>query len=156
MIVQGITMKKSSIILVIIIVIVIGAAFAVWLLSDRDSSQESSGSSTTNSNSSGTSGSSNSNADEPVSNPVVTYDGSSFSPDTLTISVGDTVTFRNDSSTEVWPASDDHPTHTNLSGFDPQRGLESGEDYSFTFEESGEWGYHNHLNPGQNGVIIVE
>lgn len=144
-------MKKSSLILVIVLVIVAAAAIVFWSMRGS-SNDENNTEDTTTVNDNTNSGESTDQA----SGTVVTYDGNSFSPETLTINVGDTVTFRNDSSTEVWPASDDHPTHTNLSGFDPQRGLEPGEDYSFTFEESGDWGYHNHLSPGQTGIVIVE
>lgn len=55
----------------------------------------------------------------------------------------------------MWVASDPHPTHTGLSGFDSGRGYGEGENYSFTFNEPGNWGFHNHLNSGDTGKIIV-
>lgn len=153
-------MKKSSIIIVIVIVVAVLVAFAAWALQgDEQSADESSSSDSTASSSSNNSNSNNNsedNSDDSDGNLMVTYDGTKFSPDTLNIFAGDTVTFRNDSSASVWPASDDHPTHTDLSGFDPKRGLEPGEEYVFTFDEPGEWGYHNHLSPSQTGVINVQ
>jgi len=142
-------MKKS--VLIVIVVVVIGAITALIIWTQRDSSDSNS-----NSNSNSSSNTNDDNGTVAGDEVIVTYNGNDFAPNTVTIAKGDTVVFINESNTEVWPASDDHPTHTNLGGFDPQRGLEPGEDYSFTFEESGEWGYHNHLNPGQTGVVIVE
>jgi plastocyanin len=81
---------------------------------------------------------------------------SGFTPSTLTIKVGDTVTFINKDSNPHWPASDPHPTHTNYPGFDALRPLKTGESYSFTFTKQGAWGYHDHLNPSLRGIIIVE
>jgi plastocyanin len=84
----------------------------------------------------------------------ITDDG--FEPSSLTVSSGDTVTFDNESSDDSWPASDVHPTHQNYPGFDAKKPLLSGESYSFTFTKTGEWGYHNHLEPDVTGTIVVE
>ncbi len=91
---------------------------------------------------------------------------SGYEPKTLTIKASDTVTFVNKGVEQNWPASAFHPTHTAY----PGSGIEkcgSGEEifdacghvsnsWSFTFNEKGEWKYHNHLNPGQFGSIKVE
>lgn len=142
-------MKKS--ILIVIIIVVIGAVgvFALWAQNDSSDNENSNDSSNSNS-------SDNSNDAITGEEVIVTYNGNDFAPSSVTIAKGDTVLFINESNTEVWPASDDHPTHTDLSGFDPKRGLAPGEEYAFTFDESGEWGYHNHLSPSQTGVIIVQ
>ncbi|MBI4154200.1 hypothetical protein HY501_02600 [Candidatus Woesearchaeota archaeon] len=93
-----------------------------------------------------------------------------FSPATLTIDAGDTVTFTNKDTNPHWPASAVHPTHTVYPGsdiskcgtteqesiFDACRGLEEGESWSFTFNEKGTWRYHDHLNLGLTGSIVVE
>lgn len=87
---------------------------------------------------------------------TITITDSGFSPTSLTIAVGSTVTFKNESNASVWPASDPHPTHTNVGGFDAKKGLKRGESYSFTFTKSGTVMYHNHLNPGVSGSIVVQ
>jgi plastocyanin len=101
---------------------------------------------------------------------VVTYTNSGYSPSTLTIKKGETVTFKNQSSFSMWPASDMHPTHRVYSGtslsehcpdttgtaFDACKGYLPGESWSFTFNKVGTWNYHDHLNPGNTGTIIVE
>ena len=91
----------------------------------------------------------------------------SYSPSTLEINSGDTVTFVNIDSSSNWPASGAHPTHTIYpestgkcpviggSDFDACRGLSQGESYSFTFNVVGNWKYHNHRSPGTTGTIIV-
>jgi len=88
---------------------------------------------------------------------VVTYNGSVFSPSTLTIKKGDSVTFKNTSTGKMSVASDPHPTHTNYPEFDqyksPERGKSS---YTFVFQKTGNWGYHNHLNPDAVGTIVVQ
>ncbi len=87
---------------------------------------------------------------------TVTYTSDGFSPADLIVRAGDTVEFVNESNTNFWVASDPHPTHTDLPNFDSERGLQPGESYTFTFDETGEWGFHNHLAPQQFGTIIVE
>ncbi len=87
---------------------------------------------------------------------VITYTNSGFTPKTLTVKVGDTVTFTNDSSQSMWVASNPHPTHTDYAGFDAKTGMSRGESYMFTFTKAGTWGFHNHLHSTDGGTIIVQ
>ena len=80
---------------------------------------------------------------------------SGFSPKTLEINQGDTVTWVNKRSSSSWPASNNHPTHEIYPEFDAKMGLKTGETYSFTFEKTGSWGYHDHLSSSTTGTIIV-
>ena len=91
-----------------------------------------------------------------TTNAVVNMSDTSFSPSTLTVAVGTTVTFTNNGQGNHWPASDPHPTHTGLAGFDAKQGLATGESYSFTFTKAGTFGYHDHLNPSLRGTITVQ
>lgn len=93
---------------------------------------------------------------EVAENNVVTYTDEGFAPDQATVQSGETVTFENNSSFDLWVASDEHPAHTELPEFDAGRGISPGEVYTFTFTEPGEWGYHNHLQANQTGVVVVE
>ncbi len=86
----------------------------------------------------------------------VTYTNDGFSPAVLRVKLGDTVTFKNNSGEDLWVASNPHPTHTGLSGFDAQTGIGQGESYVYTFTRLGTWGYHNHLHPAFGGTIVVE
>ena len=82
----------------------------------------------------------------------------------MTIKTGTTVTFTNEDSNQHWPASAMHPTHTAYpesggcigSKFDACKGLAQGESFSFTFNEIGSWGYHDHLRASMTGKIVVE
>src|SRR3989338_1392701 len=101
---------------------------------------------------------------------TVTYTDSGYSSATVKISAGDAITFVNDSSNTMWTASNLHPTHTLYPSsdiskcstalavelFDTCKGVAPGESWSFTFAQKGNWGYHNHLQIGHGGIIIVE
>lgn len=101
---------------------------------------------------------------------TVEISSSGFSPKTMTIAKGDTVTFVSMGGGSHWPASAIHPTHTVYPGssinkcntderseiFDACEGLSEGESFSFTFNEVGTWNYHDHLNPSNFGSITVQ
>ena len=86
---------------------------------------------------------------------TVTLTSNGFSPVTLTISVGQTVTWVNESGQAATVNSDDHPVHTgytqlNLGSFS------DGGILTLKFDEPGTFGYHNHLNPSEIGTITVQ
>ena len=87
---------------------------------------------------------------------IVTYTDEGFSPLILRVKKGDTVTFKNTSTTGLWVASNPHPTHTDLPGLDADHTLINGETYMYTFTQIGSWGFHNHLNSRFQGTIVVE
>lgn len=92
----------------------------------------------------------------PVSH-TMTYSNSCYSPQNLTIKKGDTINFVNNSNTrKMWPASDNHPSHTIYSEFDANKGYNTGETYSFTFNNAGTWGYHDHLRSSCEGTITIQ
>ena len=100
---------------------------------------------------------------------VVTYTADGYSPSSLEIKKGDTVVFTNESSSPNWPASAVHPTHKAYPGssitkcgsdeadamFDACEDAASGESWSFTFNEVGEWSFHNHRRFTHTGVVTV-
>lgn len=95
---------------------------------------------------------------------LVTYMDEGYSPNTLRVKKGTTVTFKNNSSQLMWTASDIHPTHKSYpttggclgSTFDACEGTQQNNSSSFKFDIIGTWKYHNHLNPLYAGTIIVE
>lgn len=99
------------------------------------------------------------------SNYTVYYTSSGFQPSELAIQKGETVVWVNNASSSMWVASDRHPTHTNYAGTSlsqhcPSSGTafdqcSSGERYSFTFEKTGEWSYHNHEAAREGGTVTV-
>lgn len=101
-----------------------------------------------------------------VEDIIVAYNSEGFEPKSVTINKGQTVRFINESSRGMWVGSDNHPTHTNYPGksagdclgssFDTCKGIAPGESWSFTFDEVGSWGYHNHTQAGHRGAVIVK
>ena len=108
--------------------------------------------------------------DKKEESKIVTYTDAGYSPAELKIKVGETVTFKNDSSLSMWTASALHPTHTTYAGtslsshcpdenndsFDSCKGYLPGTEWSFKFEKTGTWGYHDHLHASHFGKIVVE
>ena len=86
---------------------------------------------------------------------VVTFTDNGFSPSPLTVAVGTTVTFVNESSKGMWVASAVHPTHKVLPGFDQLKSTARGGMYEYTFTKVGTWNYHNHVAPQDTGSVIV-
>lgn len=92
-----------------------------------------------------------------------------FYPPEIIVDQGTAVEFENVSDELRWPASNIHPTHNVYPGsgiekcgtgkeksmFDSCRGIKPGETYTFTFEEPGEWRYHDHLFPRFTGVVRI-
>lgn len=89
------------------------------------------------------------------SNYIITQTKEGFLPSQLTIQKGDTVTFKNTAGKMFWPASNLHPTHSIYSEFDPKRSIKSNETWSFTFNKTGDWKFHDHLDPYYIGEIRV-
>ena len=101
---------------------------------------------------------------------TVTYTNKGFEPNIVEIKHGDTVEWLNTSDKLMWVASDPHPSHTDLPGFD-ERGVYSDQTkhfipvayahskvtrYKYTFLKVGSWHYHNHLIPNDRGVVIAK
>jgi plastocyanin len=111
-------------------------------------------------------------ATKPVARPslpytaTVIYNGEEFIPEEVTIIEGGTVKFVNMSSKKMWIATDNHPTHdrypvkseTSCSGnaFDQCASVTNGGSWSFTFNRTSTWGYHNHSGATAKGKVIVK
>ena len=80
---------------------------------------------------------------------------SGYTPSTVTVKKGTTVTFKNNGTKLIWPASAPHPTHTDYPAFDPKVGIAAGASWSFKFDQVGTWRYHDHLNPTRFGSVVV-
>ncbi|MEX0616380.1 MAG: cupredoxin domain-containing protein [Candidatus Woykebacteria bacterium] len=86
---------------------------------------------------------------------TITFSDSGFSPANTTVKAGSKVTFVNNSSKEVQPASDPHPIHTANPELNAGS-IAAGSSKTVTLTKTGSWGYHNHLSSGQRGTIMVE
>ena len=95
---------------------------------------------------------------------IVTYTDNGFSPSEVAIPKGSAIIFRNYSSGKLRVASNPHPGHSGYpitggcigSTFDSCDSIPPKVSWSFVFDSSGTWSYHDHLNPGQNGTVTVQ
>jgi len=87
---------------------------------------------------------------------IVTYTDEGFSPNVVEINQGDTVEFVNQSRRPMWVASNRHPAHDTLPTFDQFTVSGFGENWQYTFDQKGEWGYHDHVNASMGGVVTVK
>lgn len=95
---------------------------------------------------------------------IITYSVFGYSPSLLEVVKGSIVVFENTNQGLMWPASADHPTHKEYpvaggcagSAFDACKGVSANESWSFTFNETGTWKYHDHLLPSREGIIVVK
>jgi plastocyanin len=71
-----------------------------------------------------------------------------FEPAELTVSVGDTVTWTNQDST-------DH-TVTGTEGSESSDELDQGDTFELTFDEAGEFTYACSIHPSMEGTVVVE
>lgn len=78
-----------------------------------------------------------------------------FFPAELKVRKGDKVIWVNKGAQSHWPASAVHPTHTLYPEFDAKQSIGPGASYAFVFDRVGSWNYHDHLNSGLTGVIVV-
>ena len=97
---------------------------------------------------------------------TVIYNGTSFTPSSVVIKKGGTVTWNNESTGQMWVASAQHPNHTVYSGtsrtahcpdtsktaFDQ---CAPGNNYTFKFDKVGTWNFHDHLNATAFGSVTV-
>ena len=99
----------------------------------------------------------------------ITYTSSGFSPATLTVKKGTTVTWTEEGGSSMWVATGPHPAHTGYdntsrtahcepgyTGATPFDQCSPGSSYSFTFDKAGTWPYHDHMNASKFGKVVVE
>lgn len=89
-----------------------------------------------------------------IPRPVV-LTAKGFSPKFIVVIKDADVTFRNDSDTYFWPASDPHPLHIDYPIFDAQDAIAPGGAWKFRFSQSGIFRYHDHLAPQFRGIVVV-
>ena len=87
---------------------------------------------------------------------TITMRDDGFDPSSVTIGVGQTVTFVNAGASDHWPASGIHPTHEIYPEFDPRRGIAPGSSWSFRFDRAGIWRFHDHLFANLTGTVTVQ
>ena len=176
---------KNAWIWLIVAVVVVGGAYWYWQstqvpamsddgtpaavdqMDDANTSASNTGTPTNGGTSAGVAVGVTTGSTAPMS-ATVNYNGDAFSPSTVTIAKGGTVTFVS-TAHDMWVASNPHPTHTGYDGTSrdvhcaagyagaaPFDQCKVGSSFTFTFNKTGTWGYHNHMNPGLTGTVIVQ
>ena len=177
-------MNKTSlaILIIVIVALLVGAGF--WLMAGRNSNTNNTNLTTNNDNRSLTN-QSNLNANRTVTNSnlntntsvnansntnssantnsaapgSVSITSAGFSPRTLTVQAGTTVTWTNNDTATHYVVPDDHPSHFKYAGVWDDDGtgqISRGQTYSNPFLLEGTYTYHDHLNPSTSGTIIVK
>ena len=82
--------------------------------------------------------------------------GAAFSPNVAEIKVGDIVAWVNNDTVAVQVQSNPHPTHTDYPPLNSIGVLQAGQSKSLKFDKTGTYRYHNHLNPGTQGTVVVK
>lgn len=124
-------MKKY--ILIISILLVLASVLTAWFLSRNEI------------NNSG-----------PVVTNAISLTSDGFNPAHVIVKQFSEVVFINETGSPFWPASDNHPTHQSYPEFDPKEPISVGGRWTFSFNKSGTWSYHDHLSPSFRGTIEVE
>ncbi len=144
-------MKKVVIILVIVVAVAAGA-FALTRKSDNNTATNSSANPTSGDQAQTASPSPSSSQSAAA---IITYSDSGFSPSSITVKSGDTVTIKNTSSNGLQLDSDPHPIHTDDTDLNVGT-VATGQSQTFTVTKKGTFGYHNHLNPSDKGEIVIQ
>lgn len=90
-----------------------------------------------------------------VKGQVIILSDAGYAPTSLTIAVGDTVTWTNNGTKPATVNSDPHPSHQDYPPLNLGM-MKPGASVSLKFDTAGTYGYHNHLNSSQRGTIIVK
>jgi plastocyanin len=86
---------------------------------------------------------------------TITLTDEGFTPNDVTIKVGEAVRFVNKSTQEQSSVnSDDHPTHQKHQELNFGIFTKDGT-FMYLFTKPGSYGYHNHFLPEQRGTILV-
>lgn len=103
---------------------------------------------------------------EPVNNPStlsqlqagkVSMTAGGFSPETITIKAGDTVTWTNADSAAHQVATDPYPSEDALASFKAANPALQNATYSYRFTKAGTYTYHDHLAPLKfKGTVVVQ
>lgn len=96
--------------------------------------------------------SSNNKAAEETPTVIVTITDSGYEPATVKVKKGQDITWKNQTSKAKQIVSDEGKP----AGFAATEALGQGDTYSFTFDQTGTFHYHDPENVGSKGTVIVE
>jgi plastocyanin len=150
-------MRRSTVtaIIIVLALIILGALF--YQANQRTATVTSPSPSPSERPSAAASPSASLNSSPATSATPVTVDftSSGFSPRTITVASGTTITFKNSTSEEVQPSSNPHPQHT----LNPELNVgivQPGGSKTVTATQKGSWGMHDHLDPSMTLTVVVQ
>lgn len=86
---------------------------------------------------------------------TITYDSSGFHPSSTAVKYGNSVTFVNKSSEDIQVDSNPHPVHTDDTDLNVGV-IAPGQSKTVVLTKKGSFGFHNHLDPSEQGRITIE
>lgn len=91
-----------------------------------------------------------------VTETEISITSNGFTPSKILVKKGTVVVWKNQDASYHQVASDPHPEHTSIPGLDSSV-LGQNEIYGYTFDNTGTYTYHDHLNPLKfTGTVTVE
>jgi plastocyanin len=151
-------MNKTIVAIIAVIILAVAGGTLALMSGDSDTKKPESGSATSSTSSTTTDNSTQTTTpagDSTAAANTITYTNDGFKPSSLTVKAGSKVTVKNDASGSLQFDSDPHPEHTE----DPEINIgliSPGSSQTITVTKTGSHGYHNHLNSGDTGMLIVE
>jgi amicyanin len=145
---------QKSVLAIVIVLVAAGIVGAVALSGNNKDNQDSlahQNNSVTNETNTDTEPTPESAAAEPVATKEVNIVDFAFTPSTIKVKVGDTVTWTNQDSVQHDVVSDDGSADGPKSEL-----LAKGDTYKFTFKKAGTFKYHCNPHPQMQATVIVE
>ncbi len=131
--------KRMMVVIAVIVALIVVAGGALYMMSRSDDSS-------TDTADTGT------DADSTI---VVEITPEGFDPETILIEAGTTVTWTNTDSVAHGLRANPYPEGTDLPTLDSGDEIAPGGSYSYTFDEAGEFGYHDKADPTDSGEVQV-
>ena len=147
-------MNRNTIIGIIVAILIIGGAVVLANQSKDDENTQTPSNSLSADSESSNSNTTDTNTVAATASSTITYSDNGFSPATLTVASGTKVTIKNSSSNPLQFDSNPHPEHTDNPELNIGR-INPGESQTITVTTKGSHGYHNHLNSGDTGTLVV-
>lgn len=141
--------KRLAALIVIVVVVALGGAG--WYLAGRNTATPASSASSTSSSGS-MSGAADKSSGSTINQPVdttVTIQNMAFTPDSMVVHTGTTITWKNADSVAHTVVETDGKQGPDSSSIAP------GSSYSFTFTAAGTYHYHCSIHPSMTGTITV-
>ncbi|MEK7146922.1 MAG: hypothetical protein AAB772_01560 [Patescibacteria group bacterium] len=86
----------------------------------------------------------------------ITRNATVFTPSSVTITAGDQIKWINTSGGDIQPSSNPHPDHTNYTALNMGVIVNGASSTTAALNSVGTWGYHDHLNDGVGGTIVIQ